>query len=283
MRSMTGYGSFEGRVGNGVVFAEVRSVNSRFLDINCKLPPSMYVLEPKIKKLLQNNIIRGKVDVFIKERVSLAETAELTVNKALVRQYKKCLGEITQMLGLKASSHLLEVVDLKDLVVYRERPLDMDSFWKQISATILKALKKFDDMRVAEGQELKKDQIKRIAELERLVNLIERRSNTRLSECRRRIEDHIRDGTPSDAEVNDFSDRLDISEEITRLRSHIKQYRSLINRNGAVGRQIDFLIQEIHREINTLGSKAGDGQVANLVVEAKAELEKLREQVQNVE
>lgn len=283
MKSMTGYGSAEGKVGKGVVFAEVRAVNSRFLDINCKLLVSMYALEPKIKKVLQNNIIRGKVDVFLKERASLAETAELEVNKPLVGQYKKCLNEITRMLGIKASSHLLEMVDLKDLVVYRDRPLDMGSFWRQIEGVILKAIRKFDAMRTAEGRALKRDQVKRIALLGRLVNLIERRSHLKLNECKKQLEEHLKDGSVSENEMANFSDKLDITEELTRLKSHISQYRLLINKSGAVGRQIDFLIQEMHREINTLGSKASDGSISSLVVEAKSELEKLREQVQNVE
>lgn len=280
---MTGYGSSEGKVGRGLLFAEVRSVNSRFLDINCKLPFSMYPLEPKIKNIIQNNVIRGKVEVFVKERVHLGETVELSVNQALVKQYRKCLGEITQMLGMKASSHLLEVVDLKELVTVKERPLDMHSLWRQIEKVIITAVRKFDSMRIAEGAALKRDQLKRLNDFSRIVSMIEKRCGIRLNEYKKKVNEHIRDGVASDAEIANLSDKLDITEELIRLKSHISQYRSLIEKKGAVGRQIDFLLQEMHREINTLGSKASDGSMSSLVVEAKAELEKLREQVQNLE
>jgi len=283
MKSMTGYGSSEGKVGRGLLFAEIRSVNSRFLDINCKLPFSMYPLEPKIKTIIQNNVIRGKIEVFVKERVHLGETVELSVNQALVRQYKKCLGEITQMLGMKTSSHLLEVVDLKELVTVKERPLDMHSLWRQIEKVIITAVRKYDSMRIAEGAALKRDQLKRLNDFSRIVSMIEKRCGIRLNEYKKRVNEHIRDGVASDAEISNLSDKLDVTEELIRLKSHISQYRSLIEKRGAVGRQIDFLLQEMHREINTLGSKASDGSMSSLVVEAKAELEKLREQVQNVE
>lgn len=289
MKSMTGYGASEGRVGKGVLFAEIRGVNSRFLDINCKLPPRMYVLEPKIKKFLQNKIVRGKLDVFLKEKTELAESLELRVNETLVKQYKRCLNEISGMLGMKASSHLLEVVDLKELVSFRDKPLNVESLWKQIERVLSLALGKFDSMRKKEGQALKIDQTKRIANLARLTASVSKLSEIRLKSEHKKVRERIdvMNGATDENRVNcelaSLSDKLDITEEITRLKSHISQYRHLIKKEGSVGRQIDFLIQEMHREINTLGSKACNSEISNLVVEAKAELEKLREQVQNIE
>lgn len=277
MKSMTGYGSAEGRVGKGTLFAEVRGVNSRFLDINCKIPPSMYVVESKIRKLAQDNIVRGKVDIFIKEKASIADSLELSVNEALVKQYKNCLNRITGMLGLKASSHLLEVVDLKELVVFRDTGVDMSRMWQQIEKIISGAILKFDSMRKKEGEALKRDQLKRIAELERVVGAIKKRAKIKVFECREKMKGCL------EAEMAALLDRIDVTEELTRLESHIGQYRGLVGKNGVVGRQLDFLIQEMHREINTLGSKANDADVSGHVVEAKTEIEKLREQVQNVE
>lgn len=274
---MTGFGSAEGKVGKGVLYAEIRSVNSRFLDINCKIPPNMYVVESKIKKLIQNSTIRGKVDVFLREKVGLADTLELKVNTGLVKQYKNCLNQINGMLGVKTSSHLLEVVDLKELVMFCDKSVDINSFWKQMERVIVQAVSKFEIMRKNEGSALKNDQAKRVVELEKLVASIKKRTKLKIAECRKEMEDRL------EAEMTALIDRIDVTEELTRLASHASQYRSLMNKNGAVGRQLDFLIQEMHREINTIGSKANDSEMSNLVVSAKTEIEKLREQVQNVE
>lgn len=291
MRSMTGYGSHEGPVGKGVLFVEIRGVNSRFLDVNCKFPVSIYPLEPQIRKLIQSHIVRGKIEIFIKERANLADTFEIVVNKELVRQYKKCLAHINDMLGLKTSSHLLEVVDLKELVVSRERPINIGMYWGQIQKVIIKALAKFDAMKKKEGETLKKDQMVRLKYFAHIIHKLETLSNKRIATAKAKKmlnngSNDLADKPAMDrrnAEISALSDKMDVTEEITRLKSHIGQYRSLLAKNGAVGRQIDFLLQEMHREINTLGSKSFDAQISSVVVEAKAELEKLREQVQNFE
>lgn len=291
MRSMTGYGSHEGPVGKGVLFVEIRGVNSRFLDVNCKFPVSIYPLEPQIRKLIQSHIVRGKIEIFIKERANLADTFEIVVNKELVRQYKKCLAHINDMLGLKTSSHLLEVVDLKELVVSRERPINIGMYWGQIQKVIIKALAKFDAMKKKEGETLKKDQMVRLKYFAHIIHKLEMLSNKRIATAKAKKmlnngSNDLADKPAMDrrnAEISALSDKMDVTEEITRLKSHIGQYRSLLAKNGAVGRQIDFLLQEMHREINTLGSKSFDAQISSVVVEAKAELEKLREQVQNFE
>lgn len=280
MKSMTGYGSAEGRVGDGILFAEVRSINSRFLDVNCKIPPSMYPIEPNIKKTIQNNIIRGKIEVFLKEKKELAQSFELVVNTRLVKEYKKALAQIMGMIGVKASSHLLEVVDLKDLVVHRDKPVNIELYWRQISSVIMVAIRKNDKMRRQEGDAIKTDQFKRLHSLEKTIFSIETLSNARSAKLHKGVENNTKEGTNG---ISSLLDRLDITEEITRLESHLSQYKNLIKKNGAIGRQLDFLLQEMHREINTLGSKASDGKISSYVVEAKAELEKLREQAQNIE
>ena len=286
---MTGYGSAEGKVGQGTFFAEVRSVNSRFLDLACKLPPSMYVLEPDIKKIVQNKISRGKIDVFCKEKTPFAEAVELSVNRELVKQYRKCLDEISGMLGRKVSSHLLEVVDLKELVMFREKKVDMKSLWKQMEKVVHAALVKYDAMRVREGQALKRDQNLRLSNISRTISQIEKRSAQKAGESRKKLESKIRANMNSgnlqqqNNAMPSAGEKSDITEEIIRLKSHIHQYRQMMQKSGPIGRQLDFLIQEMHREINTIGSKACDGAIAGFVVETKAEVEKLREQVQNVE
>lgn len=278
---MTGYGSSEGRVGKGVVFVEVRSVNSRFLDINCKLPFSMFPIEGRIKKALQGRMIRGKAEVFMKEKKEIAETFELTVNHRLVGQYKKCLGDVNRLIGRKTSSHLLEVMDLKDLVVHRDKHVNIERFWSSIEKVLNAALVKCDAMRKREGVAIEHDQLKRLSLLTRLISSIEGRAKARDADMRGRLEKEATDQAASG--VSSALERLDITEELTRLKSHISQYRALIKKKGAIGRQLDFLIQEMHREVNTLGSKACDGEISGFVVDTKAEVEKLREQVQNVE
>lgn len=283
MKSMTGYGASDGPVGKGVVFAEVKSVNSRFLDINCKLPTRMFALEPLIKKSLQNKLIRGKVDVFLKERTEVVEAIEFKVNANLVKQYRKCLTHIMSMLGVKTSSHLLEVVDLKDLLVAQDKKVDIQRFWRQIEKVLLRAAGKLDSMRRKEGAATKRDQLMRLKKLESLVGQIERRAIKWLAEYRTKVEKRMGANGRADTEVAMLSDKADVTEELTRLKSHLGQYRALMAKNGAIGRQLDFLIQEMHREINTLGSKALDGVISKFVVETKSEIEKLREQVQNIE
>lgn len=283
MKSMTGYGASEGRVGKGIVFAEVKSVNSRFLDINCKLQTRMFALEPMIKKSLQNKLIRGKVDVFLKERAEVAEVVEFNVNTDLVKQYRKCLNQITSMLGVKTSSHLLEVVDLKDLLIAQEKKVDIGRFWRQIEKILLCAAGKLDSMRRKEGQAIKRDQLMRLKKLEGLVRRIEARAVKWLKEYRAKIERRMEANGRMDTDIALLSDKADVTEEITRLKSHIAQYRALVAKDASIGRQLDFLLQEMHREINTLGSKALDSAISGFVVETKSELEKLREQVQNIE
>jgi len=239
MKSMTGYGSSEGRVGKGVLFVEIRGVNSRFLDVNCKLPFGMYPLEPRIRNLVQKNIIRGKVDVFAKERANLADTIELHVNENLVKQYKKCLRTINQMMGVKTSSHLLEVVDLKDLVVSKDRPFNAILYWPQIEKVILGAVGKFDSMRKKEGETLKRDQNLRLKNLGRIVAKVRALSDKKIENVRSKKMLEIKSATndkaaidKTTAEIVSASDRLDITEEITRLGSHIQQYFDLFHKKG---------------------------------------------------
>lgn len=289
MKSMTGYGVAEGKVGKGIVFVEIRSVNNRFLDINCKLPYRMNPVESKIKKTIQNSTIRGKVDVFVKEKKEIEDSFVLQLNLDLAKQYKKCIEELEKAVGIKTSSHLLEIVDLKELIVFREKHIAFDGLWREIEAVVKKAVSNFDAMRKMEGLALKRDQAGRLKALEKIVSSIGKKIVGGLAEYRGRMCKRMRSISPTadenmiDNELAVVSEKADTTEEITRLKSHIAQYKSLINRSGAVGRQIDFLIQEMHREINTLGSKAGDSAISKLVVEAKSEIEKLREQVQNVE
>lgn len=269
MKSMTGYGVAEGRVGNGTLFVEVRTVNHRYLDIQIKTPHRLNSMEPHIRKLIQDHISRGSVEIFLREKRPISGRFQLDLDMDLAKQYKKCLGELEKTMGIKRVSHLLEVVDLKELINFSEVPVDVDQLHVPIKRMVEKALIILDNMRKKEGKFIARDQVKRLRTLglstKRLKGRADKLARVRMVE----IEEQIPTG--------------DVSEELTRLESHISQYMETVRKEGPIGRKCDFLIQEMQREVNTIGSKACDSLVSRLVVDCKVELEKLKEQVQNIE
>lgn len=288
MRSMTGYGTAEGRVGKGILFIEVKSVNHRFCDISIKQPPKMGVLESYIRKYLQDRYLRGKVDVFVKEKRSLFGDLELQIDIDLAKKYQNMLKRLDRALNLKASDEFLHYVGLDHFVSTKEKEGDYGRLWDQIARLLARACDHVDLMRTREGAHIKQDQQKRIRLIERLVAHIRRRSSVALDRHRERVRSMVSGGgqvdeTRLETEVAYIGGRQDIAEELTRLESHIKQYDSLLKGNGAVGRKLDFLLQEVNREVNTIGAKGGDATISKHVVECKTELERLREQIQNVE
>lgn len=269
MRSMTGYGAAEGKVGKGKVFVEIRTVNHRYCDLFIKIPPKMGVLDPKIRKLLQSCIDRGKVDFFLKERLGVEPDVHLAINEPLVQQYQSVLRRLSRMAGQKTPRDLLDVVDIKDLLMVQEAEISYEPLWPQMKRVVDLAVARLNKMRETEGRFLNQDQVKRVARIALLVKQIQKLA------------------TQDEAKLHDddspMADRVDVAEEITRLQSHLNQYRGVLNARGAIGRQLDFLLQEMNREINTIGSKALNVSISKLVIEAKSELEKLREQAQNIE
>lgn len=269
MRSMTGYGAAEGKVGKGKVFVEIRTVNHRYCDLLIKIPPKMGVLDPKIRKLLQGCIDRGKVDFFLKERIGIEPNSHLVINEPMVQQYQTVLRKLSRLVGQKMPTDLLSVVDIKDLLLVQEGEISYESLWPKMKPIVDLAVTKLNKMRDAEGRFLNQDQVKRVARIALLVKQIQKLAN------QDEVNLHNTDSP--------MADRVDVAEEITRLQSHLNQYRGVLNAKGAIGRQLDFLLQEMNREINTIGSKALNVSISKLVIEAKSELEKLREQAQNIE
>lgn len=269
MRSMTGYGAAEGKVGKGKVFVEIRTVNHRYCDLQLKIPAKMGVIDPKLRKLLQGSIDRGKVDLFLKERIQIDPGMHLAINEPLVAQYQTAIRKLSRMLGQKAPSDLLSVVDIKELLIMQEGEVSYEPLWPQMKRIVDQAVTKLNKMRDAEGKFLFQDQTRRVAKIAQLVRNIQKLAN----------QDEVR----LQNDVSPMADRVDVAEEITRLQSHLSQYRGVLGEKGAIGRQLDFLLQEMNREINTIGSKALNVTISKLVVEAKSELEKLREQAQNIE
>lgn len=269
MRSMTGFGSAEGKVGKGKVFVEIRTVNHRYCDLQIKIPPKMGVFDPKIRKLLQGCVERGKVDFFMKERVGIEPNVQLAINEPMVRQYQSVLRKLARMLGQKIPDNLLGVVDLKELLVVHDGNISYEPLWPQVKRIADQAVAKLNKMRDTEGKFLFLDQTKRVARIAQMVKHIHKLA--------------IRDEAKLQGDDSSMAERVDVAEEITRLESHLSQYRGILSQKGPIGRQLDFLLQEMNREINTIGSKALNVVISKSVVEVKSELEKLREQAQNIE
>ncbi len=285
---MTGYGTAEGKVGKGQLFLEVKGVNHRYCEINVKHPPKMGVLESKIKKYLENKYLRGKVEVFIKEVSPVFGGFDLVPDIELANKYNKALKKLKKELNLKSSDNILDYVGLDKFVSSYEKTGNYGKFWSQTKQLLDHACKNVDHMRVREGKFIQKDQQKRINRVKKIVAKIGQEADNSLEKNKERVRKRVNNVGQLDeqrfiTEVAYLGSRQDITEEVIRLESHIVQYNKLINQKGAVGRRLDFLLQEINREINTIGSKASDVIISRLVVECKSELERLREQIQNVE
>ena len=290
MHSMTGYGTAEGKVGRGRLFVEVKSVNHRFNEINVKIPPRMGVLESHIRKRLVAKFPRGKVDVFFKEKEPLFGGVTIALDTELARQYKRLLVKARRDLGIEARGDFLQIVGLDRVLRVHEKEGSYERLWAQISRLVDQAAKGVLVMRAKEGEHIKGDQRKRLVRLQELTKRIRRHSDAALSRHFDRLRKKVQGaaGTQVDeqrlqAEVAYLGGRQDIAEELIRLESHAKQYRALLGKREPVGRKLDFLLQEMGREVNTIGAKAADAKISQLVVDCKSELERLREQVQNVQ
>jgi len=285
MKSMTGYGSAEGRVGKGNVFVEIKSVNHRYCDLQLKIPPKMNRLDPQLRGLVRSKLERGKVELFLKERRGIAEGKDLSLDLSLAKKYHKCLKDLERQLGFKMNNvHLLELIDARELISIEDVGVDYSKYWSVIRRLANIALNKMDQMRAKEGAYLLKDQRKRLKKVLSIVSSISKLSKVAMKKHKQKLQ--VKASKNNDRFEPEFSaqlDKIDISEEITRLGSHIKQYGHIIGKKGAIGRQLDFILQEMNREINTIGSKACDAKIASSVITIKSELEKLREQVQNIE
>jgi uncharacterized protein (TIGR00255 family) len=290
MHSMTGYGTAEGRVGKGRLFVEIKGVNHRFNEINIKIPPRMGVLESYIRKRVTSRFSRGKIDVFFKEKEPLFGGVSLSMDLPLARQYQRMLAKLRKDLGLSGSADLVEIVGLDRLLHVEEGEGAYERLWGQIERLLDAASAQVLAMRVREGEHIKRDQERRLAFFQKLISRIalqsEKSLEKHLARLRRKVSDAAGpqvDEQRLQAEVAYLGGRQDIAEELLRLESHVKQYAEFLSLREPVGRKLDFLLQEMGREVNTIGSKASDARISQIVVDCKAELERLREQIQNVE
>ena len=291
IKSMTGYGSAKGASGKLEITVELRSVNNRFLDCSVKLPRVYTCLEDGIKSRVGKAISRGKVDVLITVDASKAEDTVIQVNVPVAQSYMAALTELSERFGVPNDATALGLARMQDVLTVTRAETDVEQLGRDIDEILTRALEDFNSMREREGKRLYDDISSRADEVERLVGLAEERSPQTVAEYRRRLEDRLRElleGTAPDearvvTEAAIFADKTAVAEETVRLRSHLSQLRELIKSSEPVGRKLDFLVQEFNREANTIGSKGNDVQMARIVVDLKSEIEKIREQIQNVE
>lgn len=291
IKSMTGYGSAKGSSGKLEITVELRSVNNRFLDCSVKLPRVYTCLEDAVKARVQKSISRGKVDVFITIDASKAGDVVIEVNEPVADAYMNALRQLSERYNLPNDASAVSLSHMQDVLSVKKSETDLDALGRDIDGILAAAIEDFNSMRVREGERLYEDISARAAEIERLVGLAEERSPQTVAEYRQRLEARLREVLENSAvdetrivtEAAIFADKTAVAEETVRLRSHLSQLRALLNSDEPVGRKLDFLVQEFNREANTIGSKGNDVQMARIVVDLKSEIEKIREQIQNVE
>ena len=291
VKSMTGYGRAEQTLHDRKITVELRSVNNRYLDCSVRMPRLYLFAEDAIKTKVQKSISRGKVDVFITLDASGAEQMNVSVNRPVADGYYSALKELAQTYGLQDDISVSLLSRFQDVLLVEKAEEDAEAVAQDICAVLDQALADFDQMRTREGQRLADDIAARAAAIENLVSIVEERSPQTVSEYRTRLENRMKEvleNTQIDparilTEAAIFADKVAVDEETVRLRSHISQLREMLSKGGATGRKLDFLIQEFNREANTIGSKCSDIEIARHVVDIKAEIEKIREQVQNIE
>ena len=290
-RSMTGFGRGEASAEGRTWVAEIRTVNHRFLDQRVVLPRLFNAFEEPVKKMVAIILDRGRVDItFSVQGISTVEP-QLVVNESVARQYHRCLQQLIDVYGLDSTVTLRDMLTLRDVITLEEQRPDMDAEWFLISSALEAALKDCDIMREREGQALQQDLLGRLAKFESVVRQIDDHipelQQQRQSDLRLRV-GKLLEGLDLDPirlaqETALMADKSDVTEEITRLDSHMAQFRAFLASEEPVGRRLDFLLQEFLREVNTLSSKISSASIAHLGVEMKNEIEKLREQVQNIE
>ena len=289
--SMTGYGSAKGSVEGQEITVELKSVNNRYLDCSVRLPRNFLFAEDTVKQAVSAGVSRGKVDVFVSAQASQDSGTVVSVNEELARGYRDAVARIAETLGLESGLNAFSLARFPDVLTVERRELDKDKAAAALSEITAKAVEEFNAMREREGERLRRDMLGKLGTIEGLVSVVEERSPQTVKEYRERLEARLRD-ILADRSLDEqrviteaaiFADRTAVDEETVRLRSHIAQFRTMLEEGSPIGRKMDFLVQEFNRESNTIGSKCSDASLAKVVVDLKSEIEKIREQLQNVE
>ena len=291
IRSMTGYGSAKGTVAGFAITIELRSVNNRYLDLGIKLPRGFLFAESEIKNYIQQKVSRGKLDFFLTLDSVESDQTRIRVNSRLAEAYRNAITEIGQNLELPTSATALDIARFSDVLSLEKEELDQAAFLEQLMPLLDTALLDFNAMRCREGEKLAKDLLQKADRIEDMVLAVESQAPKTVLAYRERLEAKLREVLNDTAVAEErviaeaaiFADRVATDEETVRLHSHLSQFRKMMAEGSPIGRKLDFLIQEFNREANTIGSKCQDSEIAYLVVDLKSEIEKIREQVQNIE
>ena len=291
IRSMTGFGRAVKEIDGYIITVELKSVNHRYFEFSSRIPRAYGFLDDKLKSYISSKVARGKVDCFVGIEALNTESADVVINNTLASAYVKALGELCEEYGLKEDFGASTIGRFPDVLIVRKEEEDEDKIKSYVKEVCDEALEKFVSMREVEGEKMKEDILSRADFIIESVSFIEERSPETVKEYNeklaQRVHEIIGDASIDEArmiqEVAIYADKVAVAEETVRLRSHIDQLRKFLESEEAVGRKMDFLIQEINREANTIGSKANDVDIARKVVDIKSEIEKIREQVQNIE
>jgi uncharacterized protein (TIGR00255 family) len=291
IRSMTGFGSGRATEGEEEIVVEIRSVNSKYCDVKLRLPRALMALETELSRLVRNRLARGGIEIFVRRAVPGQSTLVPKIDAALAREYARVYSELARQAGSDAKVELSHLIESEGVVVVEDRAPDEGAARKALGAAAQQAIAALIAMREREGAALATDLKARLAQIRLCADRIATLAPQTVETYRNRLQQRIGEllgAQPVDPariaqEVAMFADKSDVAEEVTRLRSHLEQFEKLIAATEPSGRRMDFLVQEMHREANTSGSKSQSAEISNVVVELKAEIERVREQVQNVE
>nr|WP_302650035.1 YicC/YloC family endoribonuclease [uncultured Agathobaculum sp.] len=291
MKSMTGYGRAREERNGRTITVELRAVNHRYLDCTVKAPRQYVFLDDAVKKAAAARIARGKVEVFVSVETQEGGDVAVTVNHTLAKRYLDALHDLSETYGLRDDVTVAVLAKMPDVLGSERIEQDADELTRDVLAVFSAACDGFDQMRLREGDKLAEDVRGRCASIERMVGEVETRSPERVREYREKLlarmqevlADSSIDETRILTEAAIYADKTAVDEETVRLRSHLQQMDGMLRETQPVGRKLDFLVQEMNREANTIGSKANDVDMARIVVDIKSEIEKIREQIQNIE
>ena len=291
IRSMTGFGRAQASVEGYNITVEIRSVNNRYFDFYAKMPRTYSFLEEKVKSLLSTEISRGKVECSLQIESTADKSVIVSVNEPLAVGYVKAIEELSEKFEVKNDLTALSLARFSDILSITKAPVDEEDLWNKVQVVVSEALAEFVKMRKIEGEKLKADVLSRADLIINNVFYIEERSPETVKAYSEKLLERMKT-VLGDTQVDEariiteaaiYADKVAVAEETVRLRSHIDQLHSMLDSDEAVGRKLDFLVQEINREANTIGSKAQDVDIARRVIDIKAEVEKIREQIQNIE
>ena len=291
LKSMTGFGKAEGETSLGRVAVESRSVNHRYCDIGIKLPKRLASFEGRIKEMVRSEVSRGKVDVSLRLDATGEGRLQLSVDLHLAEQYYQALQTLREKLHLQEEITLALLAGAKDLITAKEETEDVELYWREIIPILKQSFNAMDEMKRWEGKLLEKDLQQRLERIREELETVKQQFPSRLNAYWKRLHERLHsflgdvevDYPRFQQEVAFLAERTDVTEEIVRGESHLAQFDTLLKSVEPVGRKMDFLLQEIHREVNTISSKANDAEISQRMVEIKSELEKIREQVHNIE